>query len=354
VDGAVAEYREAIRLKSDYAAAHGNLGAALGAKGDRDGAIAEFREAIRIDNNLAFAHHNLGVELQRRGEADAAIAEYREAVRLENDYAPTHYGLGQVLSRKGDVDGAIAEYRAAISIKKDYAEAHCNLGLALRDKGQFAQALAHVRRGHELGAKRLGWPWPSSAQWVKECERFVELDGRLTAALQGEGQPKNVGECLAFAQLCQQHRKHYAAAARFYGEAFASQPGLAENLAAGHRYNAACAAALAGCGEGQDAAALDEKERGQLRRQALDWLRTDLEAWRRLPTKEPDKARLGVTQQMSHWLSDPDFAGVRGPEALAKLPEAERPAWQKLWQDVADTLTQAEGKAAPEKKSFTK
>jgi hypothetical protein len=29
---------------------------------------------------------------------------------------------------------------------------------------------------------------------------------------------------------------------------------------------------------------------------------------------------------------------VRQPEALAKLPEAERHQWQKLWQDVADTL----------------
>jgi len=33
---------------------------------------------------------------------------------------------------------------------------------------------------------------------------------------------------------------------------------------------------------------------------------------------------------------DRDFAGVRGDEALAKLPEAERHEWRKLWQDVAE------------------
>jgi hypothetical protein len=36
------------------------------------------------------------------------------------------------------------------------------------------------------------------------------------------------------------------AAARWYSEAFAAQPKLADDLNAGHRYEAACAAALAG------------------------------------------------------------------------------------------------------------
>jgi hypothetical protein len=38
---------------------------------------------------------------------------------------------------------------------------------------------------------------------------------------------------------------------------------------------------------------------------------------------------------------------VRGPEALARLPEAERLAWQKLWADMADTLARAEGRIPP-------
>jgi hypothetical protein len=80
------------------------------------------------------------------------------------------------------------------------------------------------------------------------------------------------------------------------------------------RYDAACAAALAGCGNGKDTAKLSGDERAAFRKQALDWLRADL---------------------------------VRGPEALAKLPEAERQSWQKLWSDVADLLKQAEGKPAP-------
>jgi RNA polymerase sigma-70 factor, ECF subfamily len=85
----------------------------------------------------------------------------------------------------------------------------------------------------------------------------------------------------------------------------------------------------------------------RLRGQTLGWLRADLDAYRRLPEKEPDKAGPLVRQQMQHWQQDKDFAGVRGPKALARLPEAERLAWQQLWADVADTLSRAEGKSAP-------
>ena len=37
---------------------------------------------------------------------------------------------------------------------------------------------------------------------------------------------------------------------------------------------------------------------------------------------------------MRHWLKDEDLAGVRDPESLSKLPEAERKDWQMLWEEV--------------------
>jgi hypothetical protein len=101
------------------------------------------------------------------------------------------------------------------------------------------------------------------------------------------------------------------------------------------------AAALAGCGQGKDADQADPKERARLRRQALDWLRADLAACRKWLDKEPDKTRPVVVKQMAHWQQDTDFAGVRGTEALAKLPKAEREEWTKLWQDVAALGKQA-------------
>jgi hypothetical protein len=56
---------------------------------------------------------------------------------------------------------------------------------------------------------------------------------------------------------------------------------------------------------------------------------------------------------MQHWLQDRDFNGVRGTRALAKLPEAERAGWRKLWADVAATLAQAQKKRRPEEKEVS-
>ena len=79
-------------------------------------------------------------------------------------------------------------------------------------------------------------------------------------------------------EVCRLKRRHVAAA-RLYADAFTADPKLADDLKAGHRYNAACSAALAAAGQGTDADKLDDQEHRRLRQQALAWLRADLEQW---------------------------------------------------------------------------
>jgi tetratricopeptide (TPR) repeat protein len=349
VDEAIECYCKAIEIDPRSAHAHHDLGLALKSKGKVEEAIASYQKAIALDPKDATAHNNLGNALKTKGNLDEAIGEYREAIRLKPAFAEAHFGLGNALKAKGKLDEAITEYREAIRLKKDFAEAHCNLGDTLVQKGQFRQAVEALRRGHQLGIRRDDWTYPSRS-WLRQAEKMARLDDRLPAVLDGKDKPNNAAEHLGFAQLCQLHRHRYAAAARFYQEAFAAQPALAADLQAGHRYNAACAAAQAGCGQGKDADKLDDKERARLRQQALDWLRADLDAWRRLLDRLPDKGRPVLIKRMQHWQSDVDFAGLRGPQALARLPDAERPAWQKLWAGVAATLARAQAKASPGKK----
>jgi len=45
---------------------------------------------------------------------------------------------------------------------------------------------------------------------------------------------------------------------------------------------------------------------------------------------------------------------LRGPEASAKLPEAERETWQTLWEDVANRLARAQADMTPEDQSAAK
>jgi tetratricopeptide (TPR) repeat protein len=348
LDEAVAECRTAIALDPKYAPAYVNLGAALREQRKLDEAVAECRKAIALDSKLALAHNNLGNVLYYQGKLDEAVAECRKAIALDSKLALAHYNLGNALRDQGKLDDAIAEYRKTIALRPDYAEAHCNLGEVLLHQGEFGQGLDDLRRGHDLGSKRPVWPYPS-AQWVREAERLVELDAKLHPILKRQAKPANTGECLELARMCVLYKKLNWAAARLFAQAFAEQPQLADDIGFQHRYNAACAAALAGCGQGKDADKRDDKERARLRRQALDWLRADLVAWGRLLEKEPGKIGPLLAQTMQRWQQDTDFAGVRGPEALAKLPEAERQEWQKLWNDVIALLNQAHGKAASEK-----
>jgi serine/threonine-protein kinase len=341
---------------------HLSLGVALANQGKPAEAEAQIRIALEIQQKLtdkepnfphsrlmlAKGHRALGRLLAQQGKLTAAETEYRAALKNYQRLAEAHLdspgyrrlladghnALGNALRGKGQLDEAMEEYREAIRIQNDYAQAHCNLGQVLLHKGRLTEALRYYRRGHELGSRNPRWSHPS-AQWVRDCERLVELDGKLPAILSGQKKPADTAERLALARLCQLPcKKRYAAALHFYCEAFAAEPKLADDLSSQHRYNAACAAALAGCGQGADADNHDAKERARLRQQALDWLRADLTAYRQLMEKATDENRAMAEQRMQHWRKDEDFAGVRGSESLSRLPEVERKEWRKLWEEV--------------------
>jgi serine/threonine protein kinase/tetratricopeptide (TPR) repeat protein len=332
LDKAVVDYSKAIDLKADCVGAWINRGEAYHQLGQLDKAVADFSKAIRLDPNLAAPHIELGNVLLAKAEYDAAGTAYKEGIRLDPRHSLAHNALGQVLVAKNEYDAAIAEFKEAIRLDPRHARAHIKLGNVLLAKGDFPAALKALQRGHDLGQEDPAWSFPS-AQAIKECERLLELDAKLPKVLKGEVELADAAERLALGQLCQ-HKKRNHAAARFYTEAFGADPKLADTLRAPHRYNAACAAALAGCGQGEDVAQLDDEARARLRRQALDWLRTDLQNWRDHLEKEPDKAHLLVQRTLRHWQQDADFASARGAGPLARLPEAERQAWQQLWDEV--------------------
>jgi serine/threonine-protein kinase len=339
LDDAVSEHREAIRLKPDHAMAHNNLGAALYTQGKLDEAVVEFRNAIRLKQNLALAHSNLGAALEDRGELEEAIAECRRATRLGPNHPDFHLHLGIALAKQGKDDEAVAEYREALRLKPDDAFAHWNLGQALRQAGRYTQALEELRRGHELGSRQPAWRHPT-AQAVRECERMVALEARLPNVLAGRLQPADSAETLGFAQLCY-NKKLHGSSARLWTEAFQAEPKLADDMQAQHRYNAACAAALAGCGQGQDKPPLEEPTKARWRKQATDWLKKDLAAWSKILGSGPPQVRQSVAETLQHWKTDTDLAGLRDATALKRLPEAEQKACGALWAEVDGLLAKA-------------
>jgi tetratricopeptide (TPR) repeat protein/tRNA A-37 threonylcarbamoyl transferase component Bud32 len=346
LDEAAAAHREAIRISPRSLTAHTNLGLVLSKQGRLAEAIAEHREVIRIKPDYAVAHNNLANALKGRAKPEEVIAEYREALRLKPEYVDARYNLGIVLAADGRLDEAIAEYREALLLAPNYAQAHCNLGRVLQRQGKFREALEALRKGHALGSKQRSWPYPSD-QWVRHVEREVELEDRLPAILRGERKPLDPDEACALAELCS-GKQLYGASARFWRDAFQAQPALAENLRAAHRYNAACNAALAGCGKGRDDPHLDDTERARWRAQALNWLRAELSLCSKaLESNKPDAARAQARQQLAQWKADPDLAGVRDRTELARLAPDERNSWQDFWFEVEGLLVKHRGSTSP-------
>jgi hypothetical protein len=214
------------------------------------------------------------------------------------------------------------------------------LGQALLAKRQFAEADAAIGRCLDLLPPKEAKIRANLKRQLQRCQHLRALEGRLPAVVQGKDKP--AADCLDLAELCCV-KNHYATAARLYAEALAATPRLTEDLRAGHRFNAARAAALAGGGRGDDVAGLGEPEREALRRQARDWLRLDLAAWAKKVDTGTEAERIQARKTLAPWRDDPDLAAMRDPAALGKLPPAERQECRALWRDLDALLERAQG-----------
>jgi tetratricopeptide (TPR) repeat protein len=333
LDGAIAEYREALRLMPGGPGTRTTLGTTLRLKGDIDGAIAEHRAALRTVPGFVLAHVELGIDLLTKADLDGAIAECREALRMKPDSAEAHHTLGNALRGRKDLDGAITELREALRISPNLAEAQMNLGVALKAKGDFDGAVAALRRVRELKGSTSYNPPASFGDLVAQAERQAKLAERLPAILRGDERPGSPGAALDLAEVAGA-RGFHATAARLAAEALAAEPKPAEDPPRRARYDAACSAVLAGCGQGKDDPPPDDMARQRLRRQALAWLQVELAAHGRTIESDDAPARRGAVRSLRLWKVDPDLAPVRDRGALERLPEAERAEWRALWAEV--------------------
>lgn len=340
---ASASYRKAAARTYRPADAWGKLGLALLAQGEREEGVKALRESLAIDPDGVPALVNLGIALLQQHRHEQALVWLRRAHRLQPEHPVVLINLGRALVEGRAIDEAIPLFRKAAEVKPDFALAHVVLGTALAMKGQFTEGLEALRRGRKLAGADLMMVMPTS-EMIRDVEKLQRLDAKLQGVLGGAAKPADAAEAIALAKLCQAYKRQYRAAARMYAESFALKPALADDLKTWDRYNAACVAALAGCGKGEDAAGLGAEERGRLRGQALGWLRADLAAWEKLLDGGRPADVKEVREKMRHWQKDADLAGVRDKDALQRLPEAEREPWQKLWTDVAELQAKAQGK----------
>jgi tetratricopeptide (TPR) repeat protein/tRNA A-37 threonylcarbamoyl transferase component Bud32 len=333
-------YRMAIQLMPDGAFQHAGLGHVLAKQNKLSEAEAAYRKAIQLQPDYVAAYVNLGITLHAQKKLRETEAAYRKAIELQPDYATAYYNLGITLGHQKRFAEAEAAYRKAIELVPGYLAAYINLGITLTNQKKLDEAVATLRKANRL------FPFhPLIQDNLRQIEQWPELDKRLPAILAGTQQPKSPQEQVEFAALSSEYKHLYVAAVRLYSSAFAADPKLAANLHSQHRYNAACAAALAAAGQGDDAKGLAVEEWAWLQQHALDWLRADLAVYAKLVAQGNPQVRQAVQQRLAHWQQDDDLMAVRYQDWLAAMPEFDRARWQKLWADVA--ALQKEAAAAP-------
>jgi len=369
---AEAAFRKAIELQPDLAWSHSNLGGVLLRRQRYDEAEASLRKAIDLKPDYAEAYNNLAIALFRQGKPEDAEVAYRKAIDLQYVNAMVYNDFGRALGQQGKHVEAEAAFRKAIDLQPNLIQAHVNLGSALIGQQKYGEAEAALGRAIALkpdfGVPRffLGQALMRQARFEEAgtvlkdaaellpaqnahrmhalklqqlCQRWLILDSKLSAILSGKETPANASEQLDCAALCF-WKKRYVAAACFYRDTFAAAPRLADNVPTDARYVAACAATLAGCGQGKDIESLDAKECSRWRRQALDWLRQDLAWWGKTLETSHAQTNAQVRQKLWQWKADSSLAGVRARDALARIPDEERKQWQRLWSDVDALLRQ--------------
>jgi tetratricopeptide (TPR) repeat protein len=376
-DKAEEHFRLAVQIDPGLAPAHCNLGVMRAFRGDLAEATEHFREILRLDPQCALAHYHLGVILLGQDRIDAthdtyqrallndaknrdiydkifhiahtyALEHYQWAVQLNPRWALTSSALGLTPQARSRLAEALDRYDKALAIDPQLALAEGARGQALLGQGRFEEATTATRRCLELlaGGSRAAEPTALAAirrhvpAQLRRCEHLLALEQRLPAILRQDEKPP-AGERLECAEVCAM-KERYAAAAGLYADTFAAAPHLAEDLDAGHRYEAACAATLAGFGRDVDTAELNEKERARWRQQARTWMRADVAAWtQKLDTGA--KADRELVQKVSaRWWADPGLAWLHDASLVEGLPPAERQECLALWQDAEAVVRRAQ------------
>ncbi|MGB8507598.1 MAG: tetratricopeptide repeat protein [Pyrinomonadaceae bacterium] len=145
-------YRQALKLRPRFPAAHVGLARVLLASEDNDGALDEIAAARRVRPAYAEASAVEGRILRSLAEQDAAVAAYRRAIREGGGFQPEAYtGMGIVLEEKGDYEGAVAAFRKAVAQLSDSEPALYQLmGAAYEKLERWKEAVAAYEKYLEL------------------------------------------------------------------------------------------------------------------------------------------------------------------------------------------------------------
>jgi Tfp pilus assembly protein PilF len=102
--------------------------------------IQNYKNALKIDSNYVDAWNNLGVSYHYYGYIDSAVYCLKKALEINPEHPQVNNNIAYLLDSAGEYDAAIHHYQKAIIAKPDYAIAMVNLGDTYYDQQDYDSA----------------------------------------------------------------------------------------------------------------------------------------------------------------------------------------------------------------------
>jgi tetratricopeptide (TPR) repeat protein len=124
-----------VQLSSNLPSAYNNRGLALVSKGYLDGAIADFNQAMQLDTDFANPIYNRGIAHLNKGDFENAIADFNEAIRRTPDDGDAYGNRGIAYAIQDKLVAAIADFDEAIRLAPNDGIGYFNRGHARIQNG---------------------------------------------------------------------------------------------------------------------------------------------------------------------------------------------------------------------------
>jgi tetratricopeptide (TPR) repeat protein len=162
VDSAVESFRRALRLDSNYAAAHAALGEAYWKKYEIqkdkqwiDYAQRSCEQALSLDPKLAAAHICLGTRYRETGAYEKAVVEFNKALESEPTSDDAYRGLAAAYERLGRFEDAEKTFQRAINLRPQYWAGYSWLGAFYAGRTRYPDSARMFARVIELAPENV-------------------------------------------------------------------------------------------------------------------------------------------------------------------------------------------------------
>ncbi len=180
LEGAIADYNQAIALAPTEPDPYLNRGAVREAMGAWEDAIADYNQVLQFDPDDPAAYNNRGNAEAGLGEWELAIADYQAAITLQPSFSLAYGNYALALYEVGDIQKSVQIMKSLVRKYPSFADMRAALTAALWETGQRGEAESNwvAVVGLDTRYKDLSWVknvrrWPP--KMVTALENFLKL-----------------------------------------------------------------------------------------------------------------------------------------------------------------------------------